>query len=35
VVRRDHSKASLSMKLQRAGWDDDFLRSILKSLAAT
>lgn len=33
LVRREPSKASLSMKLQRAGWDDAFLRSILKSLA--
>jgi hypothetical protein len=33
VVRRDPSKASLSMKLLRAGWVDAFLRSILKGLA--
>ncbi len=29
VVRRDISEGSLSMKLQRAGWDEAFLRSIL------
>ena len=34
VARRDTSKGSLSMKLQRAGWDDAFLRSILYGLAA-
>jgi len=33
VVRRDPSKGSLSIKLQRAGWDDAFLRSILNGLA--
>lgn len=33
VARRDPSKASLSMKLQRAGWDDAFLRNILNGLA--
>jgi len=32
VVRRDTSKGSLSIKLKRAGWDDTFLRSILKDL---
>jgi predicted transposase YbfD/YdcC len=34
VVRRDTSKGSLSIKLKRAGWDDAFLRSILKGLAS-
>jgi len=34
VVRRDTSKASLSMKISRAGWDDAFLRSLLKGLAS-
>ncbi len=34
VVRRDTSKGSLSMKLQRAGRDEAFLRSILTWLAA-
>ncbi len=34
VARRDTSKGSLSMKLQRAGWDNAFLRSILNGLAA-
>ncbi len=34
VVRRDTSKGSLSMKLQRAGWDEAFLRSILTRLPA-
>lgn len=34
VVRRDPSKDSLSMKLQRAGWDETLLRSILNGLAA-
>lgn len=34
VVRRDTSKGSLSMKLQRAGWDEAFLCSILNGLAA-
>ena len=34
VVRRDTSKASLSMKISRAGWDDAFLRSLLKDLAS-
>lgn len=34
VVRRDTSKDSLSIKLKRAGWDDDYLQSILKGLAA-
>ncbi|WP_237402742.1 ISAs1 family transposase [Rhodovulum sulfidophilum] len=29
VVRRDTSKGSLSIKLKRAGWDDDFLLGIL------
>nr|WP_246185071.1 hypothetical protein [Paracoccus aestuariivivens] len=34
VVRRDTSKGSLSMKLQRAGWDEAFLWSILTGPAA-
>jgi predicted transposase YbfD/YdcC len=34
VARSDTSKGSLSMKLQRAGWDNAFLRSILNALAA-
>ena len=33
VMRRDASKGSLSIKLKRAGWNDDFLRSVLNSLA--
>jgi predicted transposase YbfD/YdcC len=33
VVRRETSKGSLSIKLKRAGWDDDFLRSLLNGLA--
>ncbi len=33
VVRGDPSKASLSMKIQKAGWDGAFLRSILNGLA--
>jgi predicted transposase YbfD/YdcC len=35
VVRRDASKGSLSIKLKRAGWDDDFLRKVLNGLAET
>ena len=35
VVRRDTSKGSLSIKLKRAGWDDDFLRKVLNGLAET
>lgn len=35
VVRRDPSKGSLSIKLKRAGWDNDFLRSVLNRLAET
>ncbi|TCM78990.1 IS4 family transposase [Rhodovulum steppense] len=35
VMRRDTSKGSLSIKLKRAGWDDDFLRNVLKGLAET
>ena len=35
VVRRDTSKGSLSIKLKRAGWDDDFLRKVLNTLAKT
>ena len=34
VMRRDTSNGSLSIKLKRAGWDDDFLRSVLNNLAA-
>jgi len=34
VVRRDTSKGSLSIKLKKAGWSDDYLRSILNGLAA-
>ena len=33
VVRRDTSKESLSIKLKKAGWSDDYLRSILNGLA--
>ena len=32
LVRRDTAKGSLSIKLKRAGWDDAFLRSILRGL---
>ena len=35
VVRRDTSEGSLSIKLKRAGWDDDFLRKVLNGLAET
>ena len=34
VMRRDTSKGSLSIKLKRAGWDDDFLRNVLSGLLA-
>ena len=34
VMRRDTSNGSLSIKIKRAGWDDDFLRSVLNGLAA-
>jgi predicted transposase YbfD/YdcC len=34
VMRRDTSNGSLSIKLKRAGWDDDFLRIVLNNLAA-
>ncbi len=34
VVRRDPSKASLSIKLKKAGWSDAYLRRILNGLAA-
>jgi hypothetical protein len=34
VMRRDTSNGSLSIKLKQAGWDDDFLRSVLNNLAA-
>ncbi|WP_372922716.1 transposase [Roseovarius sp.] len=33
VVRQAQSKSSLSIKLKRAGWDEDFLRSILISIS--
>ncbi len=33
VIRRETSKGSLSIKLKRAGWDDDFLRKVLNGLA--
>jgi len=33
VMRRDNSNGSLSIKLKRAGWDDNFLRSVLNGLA--
>ena len=33
VVRRDTSKESLSIKLKKAGWNDDYSRSILNGLA--
>lgn len=33
VVRRDASKGSLCIKLKRAGWDEEFLCSILNGLA--
>jgi hypothetical protein len=35
VMRRDTSKGSLSIKLEIAGWDDDFLRNVLNGLAVT
>lgn len=35
VVRRDPSKMSLSIKLKRAGWDDEFLLQLLKSISVT
>mgnify|MGYP006961545075 CR=1 FL=1 len=34
VMRRDTSNGSLSIKFKRAGWDNDFLRSVLNNLAA-
>ncbi len=34
VMRRNTSKGSLSIKLKRAGWDNDFLRSVINGLAA-
>jgi hypothetical protein len=34
VVRRDTSRGSLSIKLKKAGWSDDYLRSILNGLTA-
>ena len=33
VVRRDTSKGKLSIKFERAGWDNDFLRKDLDGLA--
>lgn len=33
LVRQDKSTSSLSIKLKRAGWDEDFLRSILTNIA--
>ena len=35
VVRRDTSKGSLSIKLERAGWDDHFLRKVPDTFAET
>ena len=35
VARHDTSKGSLSIKLKRAGWGDEFLLGILKQLPAT
>ncbi|WP_295179899.1 transposase family protein [Shimia sp.] len=35
VVRRDPSKTSLSIKLKRAGWDDNFLCHVLNNISAT
>ena len=35
LVRRDTSKGSLSIKLKRAGWDDEVLRKVLSGLAET
>ena len=32
IARRDTSKCSLTIKLKRAGWDDDFLLSLLRQL---
>ena len=32
IARRDTSKCSLTIKLKRAGWDDDFLLSLLRKL---
>lgn len=34
IARRDTSKGPLSIKLKRAGWDDDFLLSLLRQLQA-
>ncbi len=34
VKRSIESKGSLSIKLKKAGWSDDYLRSILNGLAA-
>ncbi len=33
VIRREISNGLLSIKLKRAGWDDDFLRKVLNGLA--
>ncbi len=35
VVRQDTSKGSLFIKLKRAGWDENFLRSILNVLKSS
>ena len=35
VVRRDTSNLSLSIKLKRAGWDDEFLRQVLQNVSDT
>ena len=35
VVRREKSTGSLSIKLKRAGWDENFLRKVLNGLAET
>ncbi len=33
--RQDTSKSSLSIKLKRAGWDDEFLRQIMNNISVT
>ena len=35
IARRDTSKCSLTIKPKRAGWDDDFLLSLLRQLQVT
>ena len=35
MVRRDTSNMSLSIKLKRAGWDDEFLRQVLQNVSDT